>query len=88
MEDYSVSRVRESMTENNYHLQYHIYTLALRRYLATRVPDFDYDRDFGGCIYLFVRGMRAGSDTGIFFHKPERALLDRMEALTTGVVAG
>jgi len=88
VEDYSVSRVRESMTENNYHLQYHIYTLALRRYLATRVPDFDYDRDFGGCIYLFVRGMRTGADTGIFFHKPERALLDRMEALTTGVVVG
>lgn len=88
VEDYSVSRVRESMAENNYHLQYHIYTLALRRYLATRVPDFDYDRDFGGCIYLFVRGMRTGSDTGIFFHKPERALLDRMEALTTGVVVG
>jgi exodeoxyribonuclease V beta subunit len=88
VEDYSVSRVRESMAENNYHLQYHIYTVALRRYLVTRVPDFDYDRDFGGCIYLFVRGMRAGSDTGIFFHKPERALLDRMESLTTGLVVG
>jgi exodeoxyribonuclease V beta subunit len=85
VEDYSVSRVRESMAENNYHMQYHIYTLALRRYLVTRVPDFDYDRDFGGCIYLFVRGMRTGSDTGIFVHKPERALLDQMEALTTGV---
>jgi exodeoxyribonuclease V beta subunit len=86
--DYSVSRVRESMTENNYHLQYHIYALALRRYLSTRLPDFDYDRDFGGCVYLFVRGMRVGGDTGIFFHKPERELLDRMEALTTGVVIG
>ena len=86
--DYSVSRVRESMTENNYHLQYHIYALALRRYLSTRLPDFDYDRDFGGCVYLFVRGMRVGGDTGIFFHKPERELLDRMEALTTGIVIG
>jgi hypothetical protein len=28
--------------------------------------------------------MRVGGDTGIFFHKPERELLDRMEALTTG----
>ena len=84
-ENYSVSRVRESMSENNYHLQYHIYTLALRRYLSTRLPDFNYERDFGGCIYLFVRGMRFGADTGVFFHKPRPDLLDRMEALTTGV---
>jgi exodeoxyribonuclease V beta subunit len=82
--DYSVDRVREAMADNNYHLQYHIYTLALRRYLSARLPDFDYDRDFGGCIYLFVRGMRVGADTGIFVHKPEAALLDRMEALTSG----
>jgi exodeoxyribonuclease V beta subunit len=84
VEDYSVERVRESMSENNYHLQYHIYTLALRRYLCSRLPGFDYGRDFGGCIYLFVRGMRVGSDTGIFLHKPDAALLDGMELLTSG----
>jgi hypothetical protein len=28
--------------------------------------------------------MRVGADTGIFVHKPEAALLDRMEALTSG----
>lgn len=81
VEDYSSDRVREAMAENNYHLQYHIYTLALRRYLSSRLPDFDYDRDFGGCIYLFVRGMRVGGDTGIFLHKPDTALLDSMESL-------
>ena len=85
VEDYSGIRVRESMTENNYHLQYHIYTLALRRYLQTCLPDFDYERDFGGCIYLFVRGMRTGSDTGVFCHKPDLALLDRMEEVLTGM---
>jgi len=84
VEDYSGDRIREAMVDNNYHLQYHIYTLALRRYLSARLPDFDYERDFGGCIYLFVRGMRVGSDTGIFLHKPDALLLDRMEALTAG----
>jgi exodeoxyribonuclease V beta subunit len=84
VEDYSTDRVREAMAENNYHLQYHIYTLALRRYLSSRLPDFDYGRDFGGCIYLFVRGMRVGLETGIFVHKPDAALLDRMQALTAG----
>lgn len=85
VEDYSVSRVREAMGENNYHLQYHIYTVALRKHLRACLPDFDYDRDFGGCIYLFVRGMRTGSDTGVFFHKPDVALLDRMDVVLTGL---
>jgi exodeoxyribonuclease V beta subunit len=86
VEDYSVSRVREAMAENNYHLQYHIYTVALRKHLRACLPDFDYERDFGGCIYLFVRGMRVGADTGIFFHKPEVNLIDEMEGVLTGTV--
>ena len=85
VEDYSGILVRESMAANNYHLQYHIYTVALRRHLQTCLPDFDYERDFGGCIYLFVRGMRTGSDTGVFCHKPDLALLDRMEEVLTGM---
>ena len=86
VEDYSVSRVREAMAENNYHLQYHIYTVALRKHLRACLPDFDYERDFGGCIYLFVRGMRVGADTGNFFHKPDENLIDKMEGLLTGMV--
>jgi exodeoxyribonuclease V beta subunit len=80
--DYSVDRIREAMADNNYHLQYHIYTVALCKYLRTRLPDFDYERDFGGCFYLFVRGMRTGGDTGVFFHKPEASVIDKMQALT------
>jgi exodeoxyribonuclease V beta subunit len=80
--DYSYERIREAMADNNYHLQYHIYTVALCKYLRTRLPDFDYERDFGGCFYLFVRGMRTGGDTGVFFHKPEASVIDKMQALT------
>jgi exodeoxyribonuclease V beta subunit len=86
VEDYSVTRVREAMADNNYHLQYHLYTLALRKHLRACLPNFDYECDFGGCLYLFVRGMRTGSDTGIFFHKPDVGLLDRMDELITGNV--
>lgn len=30
---------------------------ALHRYLRHRLADYDYDRHFGGVIYLFLRGM-------------------------------
>ncbi len=78
--DYGPEGVSAAMQENNYHLQYLIYTVAVRRYLATRMPTFDYERDFGGVIYLFVRGVREGSDSGVFFTKPEKEMVDRLEA--------
>lgn len=60
------------MAENNYHLQYHIYTVAVCKYLALRIPNFDYSTNFGGVIYLFVRGVRINSNSGVFYYKPEK----------------
>ena len=55
-EDYCTARVDQAMTEHGYHWQYLLYTVALHRYLASRMPEYDYDRHFGGVFYLFVRG--------------------------------
>jgi len=71
----------EAMSENNYHLQYLIYTLATKKYLETRLPDFDYERDFGGVLYLFVRGMRKGTDYGVFNCKPSLEQIEQLEAI-------
>src|SRR5690606_7497023 len=54
--DYTQKSLAEAMNENNYHLQYLIYTLAVSKYLQSRVPGFDYESQFGGILYLFVRG--------------------------------
>ena len=69
-EDYHDDAMATAMEDNNYHLQYYLYCLALYRYLQTRISDFDYETQFGGVYYLFVRGMRKESTTGIYFHKP------------------
>lgn len=69
-EDYHVDAMAASMEENNYFLQYYLYCLALYRYLQSRLPGFDYEKQFGGVYYLFVRGMRMGQHHGIYFHKP------------------
>jgi len=60
------------MREELYILQYHIYALALHQYLRRRVPDYQYERDFGGAAYVFIRGVgrTAAPDHGIFFDKP------------------
>ena len=42
-----------------YYLQYHLYTVALHRFLAQRQPGYRYDKHFGGVLYLFLKGMQA-----------------------------
>jgi len=67
-----------AMNEGNYHLQYLIYTVALKKYLDQRLLNFDFNRDFGGIIYMFLRGNRAGENTGVYTNKPT---LEQVEAL-------
>jgi exodeoxyribonuclease V beta subunit len=67
------------MNESHYFLQYHLYALAVSRFLSRTVPGFDYERHFGGALYLFMKGMKPGEKTGIFFEKPP---LERMQALS------
>ncbi len=79
LEDYGADQVRNAMEESNYNLQYLIYSVAARKYLASRMDNFDYERDFGGVIYLFVRGVRKGHETGIYIDRIGVAALDRFE---------
>lgn len=79
--DYSPLCLQEAMADHRYDLQYLIYTVALHRYLQTRVSDYDYDRHFGGVYYLFLRGMKPdnGPDNGVFFSLPPRELVERLD---------
>jgi exodeoxyribonuclease V beta subunit len=81
--DYAPERLVEPMTSHHYVLQYHLYALALHRQLALRVRGYDYAQHFGGVYYLFLRGMapRHPAHNGVFFARPERALLDALDAL-------
>ncbi|MBW8683816.1 exodeoxyribonuclease V subunit beta [Chitinophaga rhizophila] len=78
-EEYTPAAVAVAMNENNYHLQYLIYTLAAKKYLESRLPAFDYEKQFGGVIYCFVRGMRKGQSTGIFTTKPPLSKILQLE---------
>lgn len=78
IENYGKEGLTEAMKSSNYNLQYMIYTIAVKRWLETRIENFDYDQQFGGIIYLFLRGVREGHKTGIFTTKP---VLDKIESL-------
>ena len=74
--DYGAERMAQEMADAHYVLQYHLYAVALHRWLSLRVPGYDWDRDVGGACYVFLRGL--GEGTGVFVDRPPRA---RIEAL-------
>ena len=81
LEDYAADKLTAAMNESNYHLQYLIYCVAVRKYLASVKNDFDYEKHFGGVIYLFLRGVRAEKDSGIYHFRPSMEQLDKMEKI-------
>ena len=83
--DYGESALTEAMAHHHYFLQYHLYVVAVHRYLATRIAGYDYDAHFGGVFYLFVRGMapERGENAGVFADRPSRALVLALSALFT-----
>lgn len=89
-EDYAGERVGEAMEAHGYHLQHLLYAVAVHRYLRRRIADYDYERHFGGALYLFVRGVRpqwrspTGDALGVWFHRPPAATLASLEALLAG----
>jgi exodeoxyribonuclease V beta subunit len=60
--DYGPDQLDLEMQRRHYPLQALIYMVALHRYLRWRQPDYEPDRQLGGVLYLFLRGM-AGPDT-------------------------
>ena len=75
-EAYRPARLAQVMEGEYYFLQYHIYLLAWDQYMRTCYPDYQYERDFGGVYYLFIRGMEPSSpSSGLFFDRPGPELL-------------
>lgn len=84
-EAYTRPAMEQAMRAHRYDLQYQLYSLALHRYLRHRLADYDYDRHFGGVIYLFLRGMDGqGGGQGIFTTRPVRPLIDGLDQLFAG----
>ena len=83
LNDYAPDALGRAMLERRYDLQAMIYTLALDRYLAVRVRDYDYERHFGGCYYLFLRAMRrvTGARYGVHFERPSAERLQALQRL-------
>jgi exodeoxyribonuclease V beta subunit len=86
-EDYAAAPLARAMAVHGYELQALLYTVALHRHLARRLPNYHYEQHFGGAHYLFVRGVRPqwvdgqGAPTGVHVLRPPLALVERLSAM-------
>ncbi len=80
-DDYSREAMAQAINHHHYDLQYHLYSLAMDRYLASHLPDYDSREQFGGVLYLFLRGMAwsgdPGDQRGVFTARPSDDWLER-----------
>lgn len=68
---YEREGMAQAIASNKYHLQYALYSAALHLYMkACKGDDWNYERDFGGCHYLFLRSFGEVEGTGDFNYRP------------------
>ena len=86
-EDYSQENIFKSIFESRYDVQILFYTLTLHRFLKNNIPDYSYEKDFGGVMYLYFRGLKAdtpSTSSGVFFTKPKEKIVLMLDRLFNG----
>ncbi|QJC33867.1 exodeoxyribonuclease V subunit beta [Enterobacteriaceae endosymbiont of Donacia provostii] len=79
--DYKIKNIEKDIYLNYYNIQYQFYTLALHKYLKYRIKNYDYDKHFGGIIYLYIRGINLKNNNGIWEIKPTSQLINKLNNL-------
>ena len=89
---YSLKALSDNISSpyHRYDMQYLIYSVALQRFLKSRLGEkYDYEQHFGGVIYLYLRGLydheyekyHEYKDFGIFSTRPPINIIDAFEKL-------
>ena len=82
---YTPESVATKMTRYFYNLQLGIYAVALHRYLERRLPDYEYEKNFGGAFYIFLRGIDPSKqNNGIFSTRPPRKFVEQLNEIFHG----
>jgi len=82
---YTPESVATEMARHFYNLQLGIYAVALHRYLERRLPDYEYEKNFGGAFYIFLRGIDPSKqNNGIFSTHPPRKFVEQLNEIFHG----
>lgn len=77
--DYESDKLQMEMREALYNVQYHLYLVALHRFLKNKLSGYSYDDHVGGAFYLFVRGINKEGGEGIFYDRPPAKRIEELD---------
>ena len=81
--DYHHDALQQNIYEHHYDVQYALYSLALHRFLAARVPDYEPQQHLGGVYYFYLRGMHPEQRFGVFHDRFSVDELIQLHAIFT-----
>lgn len=79
VKNYGSKSMKNEVIHHMYDLQYHLYSIALHRFLDSTITNYSYKKHFGGAFYLFVRGLNSGGREGIFFDRPDYRTIEELD---------
>ncbi|GLX80454.1 RecBCD enzyme subunit RecB [Thalassotalea insulae] len=85
--DYQPELLKIDIERHNYDLQYMIYSLALHRYLAVTLENYQPAEHFGGVYYCYLRGMSNESQhqgCGVYYRNISVNELEQLDAIFAG----
>jgi exodeoxyribonuclease V beta subunit len=88
LSDYAPESLRQAMDAHHYRFQALLYAVAVDRYLAQRIADYDRARHLGDCYYLFIRAIGLDDTAGIWRHRFSDALMTDLQNVLAGVAEG
>lgn len=79
---YCNKNIKKEIIKHRYDLQYQIYTIAIHQYLKQKIKKYNYNANFGGIFYMFLRGIEAKkNNNGIFYTIPNYLLIKKFTNL-------
>jgi len=81
LEAYQGEHIISAIQSNSYNLQYLIYSVAVDAFLRQRIPAYDYEKNFGGGFWIFLRGARKNSQSGVHHFTPDLNELEKFKKL-------
>lgn len=82
LEDYNQQAMQGKNQSSFYDLQYLIYSVALNKYLKQNIPNYNFEKHFGGVYYFYLRGMKNGY--GIYQASPSFEIISKLSNLLGG----
>ena len=88
LSDYAPQALHQAMDAHHYRFQALLYAVAVDRYLAQRVADYERARHLGECYYLFIRAVGLDATAGIWQHRFSDALMTDIQSVLAGMTVG